>query len=51
MGFARDDNSKEVEEAGLQDIVVDCVGENCCASSSCGSERAKISIFMASGKK
>jgi ubiquinone/menaquinone biosynthesis C-methylase UbiE len=51
MGFARDDIQRRFEEAGLQDIVVDCVGENCCASSSCGSERAKISIFMASGKK
>jgi len=51
MGFPRDDIKRWFEEAGLQDIVVDCVGENCCASSSGGSESAKISIFVASGKK
>lgn len=51
MGFIRDDIRKWLEEAGLLDVFVDCVGENCCASSSCGSEKAKISIFVASGKK
>ncbi|MDD1750604.1 MAG: class I SAM-dependent methyltransferase [Methanothrix sp.] len=51
MGFARDDIQRWFEEAGLQDVSVECVGEDCCASSSCGSERAKISIFVASGKK
>jgi ubiquinone/menaquinone biosynthesis C-methylase UbiE len=51
MGFSREDIKKWLKEAGLQDATVDCVGENCCASSSCGSERAKISIFVASGKK
>ena len=51
MGFARDDIRRWLEEAGLREVAVECVGENCCASSSCGSERAKISIFVASGKK
>ena len=51
MGFPRDDIKKWLEEAGLRGTTVGCVGENCCASSSCGSESAKISIFVASGKK
>ena len=51
MGFTRDDIKRWFEAAGLRDIVVDCVGENCCATSSCGSESAKISIFVASGRK
>ena len=51
MGFARDDIQRWFEEAGLKGVAVECVGENCCASSSCGSERAEISIFVASGKK
>ncbi|MHB8119859.1 MAG: class I SAM-dependent methyltransferase [Methanothrix sp.] len=51
MGFQRDDIDRWFEEAGLREVTVECVGENCCASSSCGSERAKISIFVASGKK
>ena len=51
MGFQRDDIRRWFEEAGLKGVAVECVGENCCASSSCGSERAEISIFVASGKK
>jgi len=51
MGFPRDDIKKWLKEAGLRGTTVGCVGENCCASSSCGSESAKISIFVASGKK
>ncbi len=51
MGFKRDDIRRWFEEAGLKDIVVDCVGENCCAKSSCGREQAKISIFVAHGRK
>ncbi|VVB68911.1 Methyltransferase domain protein [uncultured archaeon] len=43
MGFSRDDIRRWFEGAGLRDIAIGCVGENCCASSSCGSERAKIS--------
>lgn len=51
MGFKREDIKCWFIEAGLKDVVVDCVGENCCASSSCGNEYASVSIFVASGKK
>ncbi len=51
MGFRRDDIRRWFEEAGLRDVVVDCVGENCCAASSCGKDHAKISIFVASGAR
>ena len=51
MGFPRVDIRKWFEEAGLRDVAIDCIGENCCASSSCGSVRAQISIFVSSGKK
>jgi len=51
MGFKREDVKHWFIEAGLKDVAVDCVGENCCASSSCGKEYASVSIFVASGKK
>jgi len=51
MGFCRADIRRWLEEAGLRGVLVDCVGESCCASSSCGSKEAKISIFVASGRK
>jgi ubiquinone/menaquinone biosynthesis C-methylase UbiE len=51
MGFKRDDIKEWLAEAGLKNVSVDCVGENCCAESSCGSERASVSIFVASGEK
>lgn len=51
MGFLRADIQRWLEDAGLREIAIDCVGESCCASSSCGSERAEISIFVASGRK
>ena len=51
MGFRRDDVRRWFEEAGLSHVVVDCVGENCCADSSSGAEKAAISIFVASGEK
>ncbi|MCC7355262.1 MAG: class I SAM-dependent methyltransferase [Anaerolineae bacterium] len=50
-GFARADVRRWLEDAGLTDVVVDCVGENCCASSSQGETAAAISIFVASGRK
>jgi hypothetical protein len=46
MGFKRDDIRKWFEEAGLKDVNLDCVGENCCTTSSCGKEMAQISIFI-----
>ncbi len=51
MGFKREDIKRWFIEAGLSYVKVDCVGENCCADSSCGSESAKVSIFVASGEK
>ncbi|MBI3963352.1 MAG: methyltransferase domain-containing protein [Deinococcus sp.] len=51
MGFKREDVKRWFEAAGLQQIDVDCVGQNCCAQSSCGTESASISIFVASGEK
>jgi len=50
MGFKREDVRRWFEEAGLKNVIVDCVGESCCAQSSCG-EHASISIFVASGEK
>jgi len=51
LGFDRAEIRRWLSEAGFQDIDVDCVGENCCASSTCGSEQARVSIFVASGQK
>jgi len=51
MGFKREDVNRWFVEAGLKEAMVDCVGENCCAQSSCGDEYASVSIFVASGKK
>jgi len=51
MGFMREDVRQWLIEAGLKNVMVDCVGENCCAQSSCGSDYASISIFVASGEK
>ena len=51
MGFKREDIDRWFRAAGLKNVVVDCVGENCCADSSQGSEHATVSIFVASGEK
>ncbi len=51
MGFKRGKVKQWFEEYGLRNVVVDCVGENCCAQSSCGCESASISIFVAYGEK
>jgi len=51
MGFLRSDIKRWLDDAGMEKIVIDCAGENCCASSSCGSECAEISIFIASGRR
>jgi len=51
MGFKREDVRRWLTEAGLKNVTVDCVGEDCCAHSSCGSEFASVSIFVASGEK
>jgi hypothetical protein len=51
LGFEREDIQQWFLEAGLKDVVVGCVGEDCCAQSDCGTDYASISIFVASGEK
>jgi len=51
MGFKREDIRQWLIEAGLKDVKVDCANESCCALSSCGTENARISIFLALGNK
>jgi ubiquinone/menaquinone biosynthesis C-methylase UbiE len=51
MGFHREDIRKWFTEAGLQNIQIDCVGEDCCAESDRGNKKASVSIFIASGTK
>ncbi len=40
-----------LQDAGLQGVSVGDVGESCCADSSCGTESASVSIFVALGVK
>lgn len=52
LGFNREDIKKWFESAGLKNIVVDCVGDKCCADSKCKqTDRAEISIFIGYGEK
>ncbi len=51
LGFKRGDVRRWFEEAGLKNVNVGCLGESCCAQSSCGDEQASIRIFVASGEK
>jgi hypothetical protein len=51
MGFKRDDVRDWLEAAGLVNVQVDCVGENCSATSINGNEAALVTIFVASGEK
>jgi len=51
MGFDRSDIKTWFEEAGLESVHIDCVGDNCCASSETSGDEAKVSIFIAAGKK
>jgi ubiquinone/menaquinone biosynthesis C-methylase UbiE len=51
MGFQREDVRRWFEAAGLENVRLSDVGTNCCAGSQCGSERADVSIFIATGTK
>ena len=51
MGFKREDIRKWFIEEGLQNVHIDCVGEDCCAESDCGNDKARVSIFIAVGTK
>ena len=50
MGFERSDVQRWFVDAGLEGVSVDCVGQNCCATSSTG-ESVAASIFIAAGTK
>ena len=50
-GFERPDIHRWLTEAGLNNVSVDCAGEDCCTRSTCGAVLAQISIFLASGVK
>lgn len=51
LGFAREDVISWMNQAGLQDVAVNCSGEECCDTSCDGSDSASISIFLASGTR
>lgn len=51
MGFNREEIRQWFGEAGLKNVIVDCIGESCCTQSRCGGEYASISIFVVSGEK
>ena len=51
LGFKRDDIEHWFIDAGLSNVNIDCIGENCCADSELSSERARISLFIAYGEK
>jgi ubiquinone/menaquinone biosynthesis C-methylase UbiE len=51
MGFRREDVRRWMSGAGLTAVSVEDANETCCAQSACGSERASVSIFVASGRK
>lgn len=50
MGFKREDVSRWLSDAGLKEVLVDHVGEECQSASSDG-EQASVSIIIASGIK
>jgi ubiquinone/menaquinone biosynthesis C-methylase UbiE len=51
MGFKRENVKRWFLDAGLQNVTIDCVGEDCCAQSDSGTEFASVSIFAACGEK
>lgn len=51
LGFKREDIRRWFEQAGLKNVKVDSLSEDCCVDSSCGSQSARISIFGAVGEK
>lgn len=50
-GFKREQINEWFSDAGLSDISIGCINENCCSASKEGTEEAEISIFLASGIK
>ncbi len=51
LGFKRRDIQKWFEEAGLREVRISCVGEDCCAESEIAQAKACVNIFVASGIK
>ncbi|HEM60707.1 MAG TPA: class I SAM-dependent methyltransferase [Chloroflexi bacterium] len=51
LGFKREDVQAWLCASGLIDVVLDSVGEDCCSQSECGADPARISIFLAYGRK
>lgn len=51
LGFKRDDIKAWFIAAGLDNVKVDCAGENCCPTSVDSGEKVEISIFVAVGTK
>ena len=51
MGFKREDVGCWFKQAGLKNVKVDCVEEECCANSTECSEKANVSLFVAYGEK
>ena len=49
-GFQREDVRQWLLDAGLKQVLVDCVGETCCAASESSDAVASVSIFVASGE-
>ncbi len=51
MGFRREDVERWFAEAGLCHVRTDCADEECCAESTGGDEQARVSVFVAYGRK
>jgi ubiquinone/menaquinone biosynthesis C-methylase UbiE len=51
MGFKREDVKNWFTAAGLKNVKVECVEEECCADSVEGCEKASVSVFVAYGEK
>jgi ubiquinone/menaquinone biosynthesis C-methylase UbiE len=51
LGFRRGDIRAWLEGSGLEGVVVDGVGEDCCATSGDGCQSARVGIFVAVGVK
>ncbi len=51
LGFRRQDVHRWFEEAGLLNVMMDGVGESCCAQSGRGDAEASVSIFVAYGER
>lgn len=51
LGFPLDTVERWLREAGLVNVLVQPLGERCCASSACGQGEAAVDIFVAAGEK